>query len=311
MEVLTVAIQKGGTGKTTTAAALAQAAVYRGRSVLAIDLDPQGQLGFTLAADTSKPGSYDLLNGTPAAELIQHIRDGLDVIPASWNLSTITSGRGSARRLQRAIEPIKNNYDLIIIDTPPTAGELQYNALQAATRLIIPLQADIYNLQSLYQITDTARQIQDSNPNLSITGFVLTQYDGRSTILRQMKEAITERAEAMGVPYLGAIRAAVAVKEAAALQQSLFDYAPKSKPAADYLKLHAHITGDSAFYCLLTHEVCMATDAGIYDSGDSCPILKYKNSNRETDTGEILDDTCRYYGIARAKELQKIFKEDL
>lgn len=246
MDIFTVAIQKGGTGKTTTAAAIAQAAAYRGRSVLAIDLDPQGQLGFTLAADTGKPGSYDLLGGTAAAGLIQNIRDRLDVIPASWNLSTITSGKGSARRLQRAIEPLKKEYDLIIIDTPPTAGELQYNALQAATGLIIPLQADIYNLQSLYQITDTARQIQGSNPGLSITGFLLTQYDGRSTIARQMKETITEQAAAMGVPYLGAIRAAVAVKEAAALQQSLFDYAPKSKPAADYLELYDRITGGSA-----------------------------------------------------------------
>ena len=237
MQIITVAIQKGGTGKTTTAAAVVQAAAYRGRSVLAIDLDPQGNLSFTLAADTSKPGSYDLLGGTAAADLIQH-KPGYDVIPASWNLSTITSGRGSARRLQKAIEPLKKEYDLIVIDTPPTAGELQYNALQAATGLIIPLQADIYNLQSLYQITDTARQIQQTNPELKVLGFLLTQYDRRSTIARQMQETITEQAAAMGVPYLGAIRAAVAVKEAAALQQSLFEYAPKSNPAADYLAVY-------------------------------------------------------------------------
>lgn len=241
MDIFTVAIQKGGTGKTTTAAAITQAAVYRGSKVLAIDLDPQGNLSFTLAADTGKPGSYDLLQGAAAADLIQH-KPGFDVIPASWNLSTVTSGRGSARRLQTALEPIKKDYDLMVIDTPPTAGELQYNALQAATGLIIPLQADIYNLQSLYQMTDTARQIQDSNPDLQIIGFVLTQYDGRSTIARQMKETITEQAAALGVPYLGAIRAAVAVKEAAALQQSLFEYAPKSKPAADYLEIFDNIT---------------------------------------------------------------------
>lgn len=242
MDIFTVAIQKGGTGKTTTAAAIAWAAAYRGRKVLAIDADPQGQLSFTLAADTSKPGSYDLLEGAAAADLIQQTPAGIDVIPASWNLSTVTSGRGSARRLQQALKPVKGKYDLIVIDTPPTAGELQYNALQAATGLIIPLQADIYNLQSLYQITDTARQIQGSNPDLKITGFVLTQYDGRSTIARQMKDTITEQAAAMGVPYLGTIRGAVAVKEAAALQQSLFEYAPKSKPAQDYLALYETIT---------------------------------------------------------------------
>ena len=241
MQIITVAIQKGGTGKTTTAAAIVQAAAYKGRRVLAIDIDPQGNLSFALAADTSKPGSYNLLMGEDAAGLIQH-KPGYDIIPASWNLSTITSGKGSARRLQRAITPLKRDYDLIVIDTPPTAGELQYNALQAATGLVIPLQADIYNLQSLYQITDTARQIQQTNPALQITGFILTQYDNRSTIARQMKDTITEQAAAMGVPYLGAIRAAVAVKEAAALQQSLFEYAPKSKPAADYLTVYETIT---------------------------------------------------------------------
>lgn len=173
--------------------------------------------------------------------MIQH-KPGYDIIPASWNLATLKSGKGSARRLQRAIAPLKERYDLIIIDTPPTAGELQYNALQAATGLIIPLEADIYNLQSLYQITDTARQIQQTNPELRIMGFVLTQFNRRSTLTRQMQETIQRQAEAMGVPYLGAIRAAVVVKEAAALQRSLFEYAPKSKPAADYMEIFNTIT---------------------------------------------------------------------
>lgn len=235
-QIITVAIQKGGTGKTTTAAAIAQAAAYRGKKVLAIDLDPQGQFSFTLAADTSRPGSYELLNGEPAAGLIQHTGNALDIIPASWNLSTIPGGTGSARRLQRAITPIKGNYDYIVIDTP-SAGILQYNALQAAKSLIIPLSADIYNLQSLYQITDTAKQIQKSNPGLSIIGIVITQFDGRSGIAKSMQETIIQRAAEMQIPYLGTIRQGVAVKEAAAFQKSLFVYAPRSKPAQDYLQL--------------------------------------------------------------------------
>ena len=240
-KVISVSIQKGGTGKTTTAAALAQAAAYMGKKALAIDLDPQGNLSFALRADTRGAGAFEFLNGADFRNVIQTTAQGLDVIPASWNLATITSGKGTARRLQQAIGQITGLYDLITIDTPPTAGELQYNALQAATGLIIPLQADIYNMQSLYQITDAARQIQGSNPALSIMGFILTQYDGRSTISRQMKEVITDQAAAMGVPYLGAIRAAVAVKEAAALQRSLFEYARRSKPAADYLEIYKRI----------------------------------------------------------------------
>lgn len=239
--IICVAIQKGGTGKTTTAAALAQAAAARKKKVLAIDLDPQGNFSFSLGAAGGGSGSFALLAGAPAESLIQATEQGIDVIPASWNLATEKSAPGSARRLQEALGSIRGRYDYIFIDTPPTAGELQYNALQAATGLIIPMQADIYNLQSLYQITDTARQIQGTNAALEILGIVLTQHNPRSTISRQMEEAITLKAKEMGVPYLGAVRGAVVVKEAAALQLSLFDYAPKSKPAADYLEIFSRI----------------------------------------------------------------------
>lgn len=238
MQVITIAIQKGGTGKTTTAAALAQAAAHKGRKVLAIDLDPQANLSFTLGADTNRAGSFEIIQGQNAAELIQRTTAGIDVIPAGPGLSTITSSRGSARRLQTAVEPLKRLYDLIIIDTPPTAGELQYNALQAATGLIIPLQADIYNLQGLYQMADTARQIQASNPQLDILGFILTQYDQRSTLSKAMCKTITEQAAAINIPFLGTIRAGVAIREAAALQRSLYEYAPKSKPAQDYAQIY-------------------------------------------------------------------------
>ena len=240
-KIITVSVQRGGTGKTTTAAALAAAAAYKGKKALAIDLDPQGNLSFALDADTRGAGAFEFLNGADFWESIQTTRANLDVIAASWNLATITSGKGTARRLQRAIEPLLDVYDLITIDTPPTAGELQYNAIQAATGRIIPLGADIFSLQSLYQITDAARQIQASNPALSISGIIFTQYDGRSTIARQMQDTIINQAAAIGVPYLGAIRAAVAVKEAAALQRSLFEYAPRSKPAADYLAIYNKI----------------------------------------------------------------------
>lgn len=238
--ILAVAIQKGGTGKTTTAAALAQAAASKGKKVLAIDLDPQANLTFTLGATATGPGSRGLLDGVPATDLIQATPQGLDVIPASWDLATVTTGKGSARRLQAALADLKG-YDYIIIDTPPTAGELQYNALQAADGLIIPLQADIYNAQSLFQITDTAEAIRKTNPALQILGIVFTQHNGRSTIARQMADAIRSNAEDLGVPCLGEIRQAVAVKEAAALQQSLYTYAPRSKPAADYMAVFEKI----------------------------------------------------------------------
>ena len=236
--IYTTAVQKGGTGKTTTAAALAQAAAYRGARVLAVDLDPQGNLTFTLAGDPTRPGSYELLEGRPASEVIQTTPQGVALIPAGANLAAVKTGRGTARRLQEALKPITGNYDFIIIDTPPTAGELQYNALQAATGLIIPLQADAYNLQSLQQIINTAQEIKTTNPALTLAGVIITQYEGRAIINKQLLEMLQDAAASYNAPFLGTVRKAIAVKEAAALQRSLFEYAPNSKPAADYLAIY-------------------------------------------------------------------------
>lgn len=235
--IITIANQKGGVGKTSTAAALAQAAVSRGKKVLTIDLDPQGNLSAILASNTRGKGSFHLLNGAEAKDVIQHLKSGIDAISASRDLATIASSKGSAWRLRNALEPLKGNYDCIIIDTPPLAGELQFNALMASTHLIIPLQADILSLQGLYQMADTAQQICKANKDLKHIGYVLTCYDGRSTIKKKMAETIREKTAGTGIAYYGAIRAAVALNEAQALQQSLFEYAPKSKPAIDYMNL--------------------------------------------------------------------------
>lgn len=237
MKVITICNQRGGIGKSTTAAALAQAACYKGFKCLVIDTDPQGHVSFFIGANTNTAGAFDLLEGEPAADVIQTTAAGLDVIPANWSLLTVTSSAGSARRLRGALEPIKEKYDFVIIDTPATAGELQNNALMASTDLIIPLQADVTGTKSLYLVTDAAKQIQRANPELKITGYILTSAGGRSTLARQMAEQIQQQARAINVPYLGAIRKAVAIQEAQAMQQSLFEYAPKSKPAEDYLEV--------------------------------------------------------------------------
>ncbi|MDX8420543.1 ParA family protein [Stecheria sp. CLA-KB-P133] len=235
MKTIAIAINKGGTGKSTTAAALAQAAAVRSKRVLAIDLDPQANLSFALDASTrgSNGSSYDLLTGKDPAEVTQMTSIDIDVIPASRNLAAVTSSKGSAHRLQRALQTVSGQYDLCIIDTPPLQGELQYNALQAADSLVIPLQADIYGLQSLYQIIDTARHF----PSLEIAGIVFTMYDGRSAIVKQMDAAISAEAARMGLPVLARIHKSVVVQEAAALQKNLFQYAPRNKAAADYLEL--------------------------------------------------------------------------
>lgn len=243
MQIITAAAIKGGTGKTTTAAALAQAAAADGKRVLAVDLDPQANFTFTLGADQNRAGSYQLLHGEATAqEVIQTTAQGIDVISAAPDLATEQTKPGSARRLRSGLEPILAQYDFVFIDTPPTIGELTYNALQAATGLIIPLEADNASLQGLYQITDIAHQMQErANPALRIIGSVITRYDKRSKINRYLHDAIAERGAEIGAPLIAAIRAGVAVKEAQALQLSLFDYASRSNPAQDYLTLYRTI----------------------------------------------------------------------
>lgn len=241
MKIITFAAVCGGTGKTTTAAAFAQAAAYKGKKILAVDLDPQGSLSFTMGADTSKYSSYDIMTGTPAAQAVQETAMGVKVIPASYDLATLKTKPGSANRLAAALNAVAADYDYICIDTPPTIGEIHYNALQASTDLIIPIEADIKGLQGLYQVADAARAMQQSNPALRITGFVITRYDSRPNLNRYMLQTIEDKAAEMQIPFLAAIRPGIAVREAQAMQQSLFDYAPNSKPAQDYLALYEKI----------------------------------------------------------------------
>ena len=244
MMIIAITMQKGGTGKTTTAAALAQAGASRGARILAVDIDPQANLSYALGVDgDAEHNSYNLFIGKEAGEQILTSADGVDVIPAVWALASVTSGRGSARRLQEALQPVKNDYDLIIIDTPPTAGELQYNALQAADTYLIPINADIYNLQSLEQTIAAAEAIRETNRGLAPCGILLTQYAGKTEIETQMfREIINRAAGELHIQYLGAIRPAAKVREAAALQRSLYEYAPTCTAAKDYLNIFHYLT---------------------------------------------------------------------
>lgn len=241
-KIITAAAAKGGSGKTTTCAAIAQAAIKDGLKVLAIDLDPQANLTMALGANQNKIGAYELISGAEdPADTIQPTEQRIDVIAGGPDLATLKTTAGSANRLRDALQPIQGSYDLILIDTPPTVGEMQYNALEAATGLIIPLEVDSYSLQGLYQIADVARQFQRTNPDLQVLGTVLTRYDGRSNLSRYYRDVIAEKGEAEGAPIIGIIRQGVAVKEAAAFQVNLFDHAPKSNPAQDYLVLYRKI----------------------------------------------------------------------
>lgn len=242
MRVISVSSQKGGTGKTTSAAAIAQGAVTLGLKPLLIDLDAQGSLTCISRANGSAPGSYELIKGQDVTGMIQHI-DGLpDIIPASLQLAGVdaelSNRPGRDFLLKKALEPLKG-YDLVILDTAPALGTLLVNSLTAATEVIIPLQADTFAIQGLYQLTDTIQQVQQyCNQGLQITGALLTRYSPRTVLARDLRETIQERCKDLGVPLLNTtIRDGVAIREAQTLQENLFSYAPKSNPAQDYMQL--------------------------------------------------------------------------
>lgn len=239
--IITTAIIKGGAGKTTTAAALLQAGAKKGQHGLAIDIDPQANLTRFLGAQSNANGTYSILHGRSAEEAIQHTAQGIDVIAGNADLATEVTGRASGRRLQSAINPIADNYDLILIDTPPQMGELVFNALQAANSLIVPVEADVNSAQGLYHIEEIAGQIKKTNPGLDIAGVIVTRYDARPKINRKLIEIIQTACEDTGTPFLGTIRAGIAIKEAQTLQRSIYDYAPHSKPATDYMALYERL----------------------------------------------------------------------
>ena len=237
--IVSTAIIKGGTGKTTTAAALTQAAKQRGFRVLAIDLDAQGNLSDYLDGDTDKAGSYEALHGAAdIAGLIQTTPQGIDLLSACADLSGERTAAGSAKRLQQAIEPIKGNYDFIFIDTPPSMGELTFNALQASTALLIPMDADTASIKGLYQVADIAGQMQErSAKDLSFIGVLITRYRGRANVNQYLRDAVEEAAGKIEAAYLGEIRDGIAIREAQAMRKDLYQYAGKSNPALDYMDL--------------------------------------------------------------------------
>lgn len=243
--ILSITVQKGGTGKTTTAAAIASAAGRAGLYVLAIDLDPQGNLSYLTDADIKEPGAYEVITGEiPAKDSIQTTEHGFDIMPASYNLAGLRTSQGSAWRLRRALEPILKYYDLIVLDTPPGAGEIQYNALQASTGVVVPLLADAFSIQGLYQVNDTITAIRQGNRQPFYKSCILTFAHERESLYKIIQKQVQDKAAAMNFHFLGSVHEAAAIRQAQAVQQSIYDYAPRCRPAKDYNSIFQKIFTD-------------------------------------------------------------------
>lgn len=237
--ILTIAFGKGGTGKTSTACALAACAREDGRRVLCVDCDPQSNLTYCLGGDPSRPGLYAVLTGRATCrEILQATEQG-DLLPAGLDLAAAEQAIDNRpTTLREALRPLGDEYDLIVIDTQPSLSSVQFNALCASDAVVLPMEADTFSMMGLYQMAQTIEQARRVNPSLEVAGILLTRYKPRQLLAGEVRQDIEEQARSMGTKVFDTyIREGVAVKQAQAMQRSLLEYAPKSNPASDYKAL--------------------------------------------------------------------------
>lgn len=240
MQVIAIANQKGGVGKTTTTHAMAAGLAAKDYRVLAVDLDPQGNLSSACGAKNyNVPTVYELLKQTcTIQDVIQQIST-YGIIPANIMLAGAEqelSQTGKEHRLKEALSPVSNDYDYILIDTPPSLGILTVNAFTAANDILIPTTAGIFATAGISQLSTTVKNVQKyCNPSVRIAGILFTKFNQRTNISRQIKELTEELSEHLSAPiYKTCIRSAVAVEEAQASKADIFTYARKSTVSDDY-----------------------------------------------------------------------------
>ena len=245
--IISIINQKGGVGKTTTAVNLSAYLADKGKKTLLIDEDSQGNSTSGLSRSvTFYKSLYDvLLNDTsPEEAVVKTAVRKLHLLPASIDLAgaeiEIAPLAERESLLKRKIEPLREQYDYIIIDCPPSLGLMTLNALVASDSIIIPIQAEFYALEGLSQLVKTVQVVsRRMNPRLHILGILLTMFDGRTNLSLQVAEEVKK--------YFGSkvfrtvIPRTVKLSEAPSFGEPVLTYAPKSKGAEAYKKLSREV----------------------------------------------------------------------
>ena len=239
-----VANQKGGVAKTTTVHALGAALAEKGRRVLLVDLDPQGCLTFCLGIDPNDlPRSlHDVfVHRTPASEILMKVGE-LHLLPATIDLAGtevhLLTRAGREYALSRALEPIKGDYDVVLIDCPPSLGVLTINGLTAADEVLVPLQCETLSHRGVGQLLETIDDVKSyTNPGLKVRGVVATMFDGRTRLGREVLDDVRTRygVEVLEPPVPKSVR----VAEAPGRGRSVLEHAGRSSSAEAYRKLAA------------------------------------------------------------------------
>ena len=249
-KIIAFANQKGGVAKTTTTVNLAVAFSERGLSVLAVDLDPQANLTMSQGVDPEsvERSMFDVLVYSLPIEQVIH-RSEIDVAVSSIDLAgaelALSSMIGRERALQRALLPVRNRYDYVLIDTPPSLGLLTINALTAADGVIVPVQCEYLSLRGLVQLENTLSTIRENlNPDVEIRGILATMYDGRTLHAREAVEMLKENFG--DLVFNTRIRKTVRYAEAPVQGSSVLKYDPRSPAAEAYRQLAEEVLNGAA-----------------------------------------------------------------
>jgi chromosome partitioning protein len=238
-KVISISNHKGGVGKTTSTINIGAGLNSLGKKVLLIDLDPQANLSQSLRLTNQDKTIYGALRGEYNLEPIQVLK-GLDVIPSTLDLSgaevEMSGEAGREYILKELIDPIKNSYDYVFIDSPPSLGLLTINSFTASDQVFIPLQAEYLALQGLSKLIEVIDKIKKRlNRELTVGGVFITQYDSRKVLNRDVVETIKKHfSEEL---FKSKIRDNIALAEAPAQGVDIFRYSSKSYGAVDYLSL--------------------------------------------------------------------------
>lgn len=246
--VIAIANQKGGVGKTTTTVNLAAALSKAGKKVLLIDIDPQGNSTSGLGIDKRRCEKtvYDCLINEEKIEnvSVETEYENLSVCPSNLDLSgaeiELISVMGRENRLKQSLVSAKDNYDFILIDTPPSLGLITVNTLTAADSIIIPIQCEFYALEGVSQLVETVKRIKKAlNPSLFIQGIVMTMYDARTNLAMQVVDEVKRFFP--GKVYKTIIPRNVRVSEAPGFGKPVIYYDEASKGAEAYTELAAEL----------------------------------------------------------------------